>query len=214
MKLTGSEDHYGGMDFKVAGTRDEVTAVQLDVKYSEGIPIDVLCEAVVKARDGRHRILDEMASVQTRASIKDSAPPVEAVQYDPASKKDLVGPGGAVMKQLEEAYGVDLDLSQEGQCLIYGAKAKDARDAVNELVGDVDIGGVYGGVVLEQRDFGVVVEIMRNKEVKYTRRGAKRRAMTNAYLVRPKLLAEELSFEGEMSYVDPVVGRGIVNWRS
>ena len=66
--------------------------------------------------------------------------------------------------QLEEAYGVDLDLSQDGQCLIYGAQAKAARDAVNELVGDVEIGEVYGGVVLEQRDFGVVIEIMRNKE--------------------------------------------------
>ena len=130
---------------QVAGTKDEVTAVQLDVKYPSGVPVDVLCEAIGRARDGRRQILEEMGKVKTRPAIKESAPQVQTVRYDPARKKDLVGPGGAVMKQLEEAYGISLDLSQEGQCLIYGAQAKAARDAVNELDGDVEIGEVYGG---------------------------------------------------------------------
>ncbi|GMH53851.1 hypothetical protein TL16_g01546 [Triparma laevis f. inornata] len=161
--ITGTEDHFGEMDFKVAGTTEGITSMQLDVKLAGGVPVDVLVEALEKARVGRLHILGQIVQ-ERREKIKDTAPMVEVVRYDATRMKDLVGPGGAVINQIEAAYGVVMDLSQEGVALIYGGKAKQARNAVNELVADVEEGGIYEGVILELKDFGCVVEVLRNKE--------------------------------------------------
>ncbi|GMH56553.1 hypothetical protein TrRE_jg12395, partial [Triparma retinervis] len=161
LDITGTEDHYGEMDFKIAGTREKITAIQLDCKLKEGVPLDVLLNSMDLAKTGRNKILDTMKMEldAPRREVKSSAPRVEIVRFDPARKKDLVGPGGVVLNQIEAHYGVVLDLSQEGQCLIYGEGGEDsyeggrgvkeARNAVNELVADVEVGGVYEGVVLD-----------------------------------------------------------------
>jgi polyribonucleotide nucleotidyltransferase len=175
--ITGTEDHYGACDFKVAGTRDGVTALQLDVK--EPLPMGTLLEALDLAKAGRNAILDQMSVLSDEAScgilsdlsprsvLKDSSPRVAIVRFDPLRKRDLIGPGGAVLRQLEDRFGVSLDLTQEGQCLLYGANpdmVSKARSAVMDLVADVVEGEVYDGTVIEIKDFGAIIELLRNKE--------------------------------------------------
>ena len=177
LDLTGTEDHFGEMDFKVAGTDIGLTAMQLDVKRP--IPLDIVIQAMDIAREGRTAILTSMSTAAEEASAgaiqnlaprrrpKPSAPRVEIVRFDPARKRDLIGPGGAVLKQLEDRYGVSLDLSQEGRCLLYGNDApavSKAKSAVQDLVADVVEGEIYQGTVIEIKDFGAVVELLRNKE--------------------------------------------------
>jgi polyribonucleotide nucleotidyltransferase len=177
LDITGTEDHYGAMDFKIAGTEDGVTALQLDVKRP--LPMEVMVQALDLANAGRNAMLNEMAvlsdkascgiisHLSPRSSLKDSAPRVAIVRFDPLRKRDLIGPGGAVLRQLEDRFGVSLDLTQEGQCLLYGANGDmvaKARSAVMDLVADVEEGEVYEGTVIEIKDFGAIVELLRNKE--------------------------------------------------
>eukprot|EP00934_Nitzschia_sp_Nitz4_P001184 Nitzschia sp. Nitz4//scaffold3_size479765//238156//240711//NITZ4_000101-RA/size479765-processed-gene-1.458-mRNA-1//1//CDS//3329550761//1184//frame0 len=177
LDITGTEDHYGIMDFKIAGTRNEVTAMHLDVH--EPLPHAVVFEALDLARSGRGVILDEMSSqaahsskwaitdLTPRPEQKPSAPRVEVVRFDAMRKKDLLGPGGAVIRQMEDRFNVSLDLTQEGQCLLFGddrEMVRKAKVAVMDLVADVEVGGVYEGTVIELRDFGAIIELLRNKE--------------------------------------------------
>jgi polyribonucleotide nucleotidyltransferase len=99
--------------------------------------------------------------------LKEAAPRVAIVRFDPLRKRDLIGPGGAILRQLEDRFGVSLDLTQEGQCLLYGANREmvaKARSAVMDLVADVEEGEVYEGTVIEIKDFGAIIELLRNKE--------------------------------------------------
>jgi polyribonucleotide nucleotidyltransferase len=177
LDITGTEDHFGLMDFKIAGTENAVTALQLDVK--QPLSLTIVAKALELANSGRRAILKEM-EVQTRAStngvisnllarpnFKDSAPRVEVVRFDPMRKRDLLGPGGVVIRQMEDRFNVSLDLTQEGQCLLFGEDqetVKAAKAAVMDLVADVVVGGVYEGTVIEIRDFGAIIELLRNKE--------------------------------------------------
>jgi polyribonucleotide nucleotidyltransferase len=177
LDITGTEDHYGAMDFKIAGTYKEVTAMQLDVKSP--LPLKIVSEALDLGTSGICVILDEMelqaresskgivSNLHPRPEFKDTAPRVEVVRFDPARKKDLLGPGGVVIRQMEDRFDVSLDLTQEGQCLLFGEDqdmVKKAKTAVMDLVADVVVGGVYEGTVIEIRDFGIIVELLRNKE--------------------------------------------------
>jgi polyribonucleotide nucleotidyltransferase len=177
LDITGTEDHFGLMDFKIAGTENDVTALQLDVK--QPLSLTIVAQALELANSGRRAILKEM-EVQTRAStngvisnllarpnFKDSAPRVEVVRFDPMRKRDLLGPGGVVIRQMEDRFNVSLDLTQEGQCLLFGEDqetVKAAKAAVMDLVADVVVGGIYEGTVIEIRDFGAIIELLRNKE--------------------------------------------------
>lgn len=177
LDITGTEDHYGVMDFKIAGTSDKVTAVHLDVH--EPLPHTIIFDALRLAKDARGVLLDEMetqaalssgwsiSNFKPRAELKPSAPRVEVVRFDPMRKKDLLGPGGAVIRQMEDRFNVSLDLTQEGQCLLFGEDremVRKARVAVMDLVSDVEVGEIYEGTVIEIRDFGVIIELLRNKE--------------------------------------------------
>lgn len=161
------------MDFKVAGTRNGVTAIQLDVKRP--LPQNVLFDALRLANLGRAGILDTMShhtqstfgKTGRRDEPKPKAPRVEVVHFDPNRKRDLVGPGGVVLRQLEERYGVDIDLTQEGKCLLFGPDrnmVEKARATVMDLVSNVVEGEVYTGTVIDIKDFGAIVELLRNKE--------------------------------------------------
>lgn len=177
LDITGTEDHYGAMDFKIGGTKDGVTALQLDVKRP--LPLEVIGQALDLAKAGRNAMLDEMSVLSDESScgiishlsprdaLKESAPRVAVVRFDPLRKRDLIGPGGAVLRQLEDRFGVSLDLTQEGQCLLYGANrdmVAKARSAVMDLVADVVAGEIYDGIVIEIKDFGAIIELLRNKE--------------------------------------------------
>lgn len=199
--ITGTEDHYGEMDLKTAGTHHGITAMQLDVKYRGGIPISIISKALTKAKVGRLQILEDMADstkgglpgLYPRIGLKPTAPRVEIIKFDPIRKRDLIGPGGAVLRQLEECFDVSLvrflfstmtlqllkpsnqilvssiqkDLSQDGKCLLHGTNSEmvgRAKSVVMDLVADVEEGGVYEGIVIEVKDFGAVVELLRNKE--------------------------------------------------
>jgi predicted RNA-binding protein with RPS1 domain len=165
------------MDFKIAGTANGITAMQLDVKRP--LPIEVLVRAMCVAKSGRRRILKTMqgkcqlhsygiiSKLKPRKHLKLSAPRVAIVRFDPLRKRDLIGPGGAVLRQMEDRFGISLDLTQEGQCLLYGQDAglvAKARSAVMDLVADVEEGEIYEGTVIEIKDFGAIVELLRNKE--------------------------------------------------
>lgn len=170
LDITGTEDYYGGMDFKIAGTRKGITAFQLDVKQL--LPLEIVTEALQLACRGRNVILNEMQDqcsdgLKARPSPKDSAPRVEVVRFNPQRKRDLVGPGGIILRQLEDRYGVALDLTQEGRCLLFGADQElvdQAKLTVMDLVADVVPGEVYEGTIIEIKDFGAIVELLRNKE--------------------------------------------------
>jgi len=175
--ITGTEDHYGLMDAKIAGSYDRVTAIHMDVH--EPLPHHIIFDALRLAKDSRGVLLDEMKSqaIQScdwnmidfnpRPELKPSAPRVEIVRFDPMRKKDLLGPGGTVIRQMEDRFNVSLDLTQDGQCLLFGddqEMVRKARVAVMDLVSDVEVGETYEGTIIEVRDFGVIVELLRNKE--------------------------------------------------
>ena len=177
LDLTGTEDHYGHMDFKIAGTANKLTAFQLDVK--QPLSLAMVSKALDLAREGRKEMLKEMsiqsetssggelANLRPRSGLKPSAPRVEVVNFDPVRKRDLLGPGGVVIRQLEDRFNVSLDLTQEGQCLLFGddrEMVKRAKAAVMDLVSDVEVGTTYQGTVIEIRDFGAIIELLRNKE--------------------------------------------------
>jgi len=170
LDITGNEDHYGLMDFKIAGTKYGITAMQLDVKRP--LPLAWIVDAMLLARGAREIILRKMAflaswnksqNLEPRKVLKASAPRVEIIRFDPIRKRDLVGHGGAVLRQLETRFNVSLDLSQEGQCLLYSDNAEmvmKAKTAIMDLVSDIEEGEVYEGTVIELRDFGAVVELL------------------------------------------------------
>jgi polyribonucleotide nucleotidyltransferase len=175
--LTGTEDHYGVMDFKIAGTSSSVTGFQLDVKRP--LPLSLVVEALNLAKVSRTVILKEMEEQCNRSSngdvnglcprseLKSSAPRVEVVRFSPERKKDLLGPGGVVARQMEDRFDVSMDLTQEGQCLLFGddkEMVKRAKNAVMDLVSNVEVGLTYEGTVIEIKDFGIIVELLRNKE--------------------------------------------------
>jgi len=172
LDITGTEDHYGDMDFKICGTYGGITAMQLDVKRP--LPVENLLGALDLAKEGRRAILNAMEKeckntlpgLHPRASMKSTAPRVEVIKFDPNRKRDLIGPGGAVLRQLEDRFNISLDLSQEGRCLIFGSlsSVSKAKNVIMDLVSDVEEGGVYEGTVIEIKDFGAVVELLRNKE--------------------------------------------------
>jgi polyribonucleotide nucleotidyltransferase len=161
------------MDFKIAGTRSGVTAIQLDVKVPVELPI--LADALRLAASGRNKIIDAMETEARhvfhgswrRVGPKESAPRVEVVRFDPQRKRDLLGPGGIILRQLEERYDVSIDLTQEGQCLLVG-KDRDlvnkAKLTVMDLVAEVVEGEQYTGTVIEIKDYGATIELLRNKE--------------------------------------------------
>lgn len=138
----------------------------------EPLSPSILAAAIQFAKAGRNVILDEMdnqlgSGLVPRGKPKDSAPDVELVRFDPNRKRDLVGPGGVVLRQLEDRYSVSIDLTQEGRCLLYGedrVMVSKAKATVMDLVADVEVGQVYEGTIVELKDFGAIVELLRNKE--------------------------------------------------
>ncbi|HXF43265.1 MAG TPA: polyribonucleotide nucleotidyltransferase [Pyrinomonadaceae bacterium] len=162
--IAGAEDHYGDMDFKVAGTRDGVTALQMDIKVS-GINATILQEALEQARKGRMYILDVMdkAIAQPRADISPFAPRIITIQIHPDKIREVIGPGGKTIRSITEETGAQIDISDDGTVLIAtadSAAAQKAIDRIMSLTAEAEVGAKYLGTVSRIVDFGAFVEIM------------------------------------------------------
>ncbi|MFO7638264.1 MAG: polyribonucleotide nucleotidyltransferase [bacterium] len=166
--ILGAEDHYGDMDFKVTGTRDAITAIQLDLKLP-GVPWSLLREAVVKATEARRQVLDVMdqALAAPRPELSRYAPRIVSIVIDKEKIGTVIGPGGKMIRRITEETGATIDIEDDGTVTIASNKA-DALDKakawVESLVAEAEVGRVYEGTVTRLMNFGAFVEILPGKE--------------------------------------------------
>jgi polyribonucleotide nucleotidyltransferase len=167
--ILGDEDHLGDMDFKVAGTRDGITALQMDIKVTE-IDWAVMERALAQARDGRLHILDcmteetrnELGDLGPRAALHEFAPRLEVLWVKPDRIRDIIGPGGKVIRAIQETTGAKVDVEDSGRVSVFGPDAEAvarAQAMVEELTQEAEIGRIYLAKVKRIADFGVFAEI-------------------------------------------------------
>ncbi|MBM3322191.1 polyribonucleotide nucleotidyltransferase [candidate division WOR-3 bacterium] len=166
--ILGDEDHYGYMDFKVAGTRQGITAIQLDLKLP-GVPYSVLAEAIRKATTARLHVLDCMDAVldKPRPEISRYAPRIVSIVIDKEKIGTVIGPGGKMIRKITEETGTTIDIEDDGTVTI-AATNPDALNAakqwVESLVAEVEVGKLYEGMVTRLMNFGAFVEVLPGKE--------------------------------------------------
>jgi polyribonucleotide nucleotidyltransferase len=161
--IAGAEDHYGDMDFKVAGTADGITALQMDIKIG-GINAMILQEALEQARKGRMHILGIMneALPAAREDLSQYAPRIITIKINPDKIRDVIGPGGKIIRALVEETGAKIDVEDDGTIFISTADGDAAEAAIARIRGltaEADIGATYMGTVSRIVDFGAFVEI-------------------------------------------------------
>ncbi len=161
--IAGAEDHYGDMDFKVAGTRKGITALQMDIKVG-GVSPKMMREALEQARRGRMHILDIMDQTiaQSRDTMSTYAPRLMMLSIPPDKIRDLIGPGGKVIRGITEATGVKIDVMDDGKVHVFAASAEAAETAVNmirNITASAELGKTYLGKVVRIAEFGAFVEI-------------------------------------------------------
>jgi polyribonucleotide nucleotidyltransferase len=166
--IAGAEDHYGDMDFKVAGTRDGITALQMDIKVA-GITSQIMREALAQAKRGRMFILGKMEEVIStgRAKISDYAPRFYTVQIPVDKIRDLIGPGGKMIRSIVEQTGVKIDVEDSGLVKVASsdqASAQKALQIIGDLTATPEVGKTYLGKVTRLADFGAFVEIIPGTE--------------------------------------------------
>ena len=166
--ILGDEDHLGDMDFKVAGTAEGITALQMDIKI-QGITKEIMQVALAQAKEGRVHILGEMqkAVPHGKTELSDFAPRLITVKINPEKIRDVIGKGGAVIRALTEETGTQIDISDEGVVTIASVDAaagQEAKRRIQELTAEVEVGKVYEGTVLKLLDFGAIVQIMPGKD--------------------------------------------------
>jgi polyribonucleotide nucleotidyltransferase len=161
--IIGDEDHYGDMDFKVTGTRDGITALQMDIKI-EGISREVLEQALDQAKEGRIFILDEMNKTisKSRDQISEYAPIISTLKIKPEKIRVLIGPGGKTIREITNASGARIDVNDEGTVTVASAD-REISDAaikmINEIIQEAEVDKLYMGKVVKIMDFGAFVEI-------------------------------------------------------
>ncbi|MEW9667684.1 polyribonucleotide nucleotidyltransferase [Ammoniphilus sp. 3BR4] len=166
--IQGMEDHLGDMDFKVAGTRDGVTALQMDIKI-DGINREILEQALKQAREGRIHILERMleAISQPRDHLSKFAPKILTMKIHPDKIRDVIGPGGKIINKIIEETGVKIDIEQDGRIFIASvdeAMNQRAKQIIEDLVREVAVGQTYLGTVKRIEKFGAFVEVFSGKE--------------------------------------------------
>jgi polyribonucleotide nucleotidyltransferase len=166
--IMGDEDHLGDMDFKVAGTRKGVTALQMDIKI-DGITREIMETALAQARDGRLHILDHMERVirEPRQEMSDYAPRIISLKINPEKIRDVIGKGGATIRAITEETGTTIDISDDGTVRIASvdsAAGAEARRRVEQIAADVQVGMIYEGRVAKLMDFGAFVTILPGKD--------------------------------------------------
>ena len=162
--ILGDEDHLGDMDFKVAGTKDGITALQMDIKI-EGITADIMEKALEKAHAGRIHILNAMNEVlpSSRTEINAHAPNYAVIEINSDKIRDVIGKGGATIRQLTEDTGAVIDIDDNGTIRIFGenkAATKEAIRQIEALTAEVEVGKVYKGTVARVVDFGAFVTVL------------------------------------------------------
>jgi len=173
--IQGIEDHAGDMDFKVAGTKNGITAIQLDIKL-HGIGLDIVKDTLDKAKEARLKILEVTNRVidQPRAEMSPFAPRIVTVQIDPEKIRDVIGPGGKVINKIIEDTGVAIDIEDDGRVMITSEKAeglKEAVETVKNITREVKPGEVYEGKVVKivqdrnsGKEIGAIVELLPNHD--------------------------------------------------
>ena len=166
--ILGDEDHLGDMDFKVAGTENGITALQMDIKI-QGITKEILHAALIQAREGRIHILAIMkqALPARREDISEHAPRIIKIRINPEKIRDVIGKGGAVIRALTEETGTTIDITDDGNVMIACVNAEGgelARKRIEDITAEVEVGRVYDGTVLKLLDFGAIVSVLPGKD--------------------------------------------------
>ncbi len=156
------------MDFKVAGTSEGITALQMDIKI-DGITQEIMEDALSQARDGRIHILGEMAKVidNPREKMSDWAPSIITLKIDPEKIRDVIGKGGAVIRSMTEETGATIDIDNDGTVRIASVDGNSGREAqarIELITADVEVGRIYEGKVVRLMDFGAFVTILPGKD--------------------------------------------------
>ena len=166
--IMGDEDHLGDMDFKVAGTKDGVTALQMDIKI-DGITREIMQKALDQAQEGRLHILGEMAKTiqEPRSEMSDYAPRIISIRIHPDKIRDVIGKGGATIRSITEETGTTIDITDDGTVKIASvdnAAGQEAKRRVEQITADVEVGMIYEGRVAKLMDFGAFVNILPGKD--------------------------------------------------
>ncbi len=166
--ILGDEDHLGDMDFKVAGTNDGITALQMDIKI-DGITKEIMSDALAQAKDARLHILGEMNAVikESREEMSEWAPTIITFKIDPEKIRDVIGKGGSVIRAMTEETGATIDIDNDGTVKVASVDGASGREAVRRIeliTADVEVGRVYEGKVARLMDFGAFVTILPGKD--------------------------------------------------
>ena len=166
--ILGDEDHLGDMDFKVAGTKDGITSLQMDIKITS-ITSEIMKEALAQAREGRIHILGEMSKAldKARDNISNYAPIITTLQVHKDKIREVIGKGGAVIREITEKTGAKIEINDEGLvsiAAVNGESGKAAVDWINGIVEEPEIGKIYEGKVVKLMDFGAFVNFMGSKD--------------------------------------------------
>jgi polyribonucleotide nucleotidyltransferase len=166
--IQGVEDALGDMDFKVAGTADGITALQMDIKI-KGLPREVMAQALEQAREARLFVLDRMLDVipEPRREMSQYSPRITTIQINPDKIRDVIGPGGKVIRKIVEETGAQIDVEDDGKIFIASSDQDSARKAIDWIKGltdEVEVGRVYRGKVVRIMPFGAFVEVLPNQD--------------------------------------------------
>jgi polyribonucleotide nucleotidyltransferase len=166
--ILGDEDHLGDMDFKVAGTKDGITALQMDIKITS-ITREIMKVALDQAREGRLHILNEMNKVlsKPRETMSEWAPTIITMKIDPEKIREVIGKGGAVIRQITEETGTSIDIENDGTVKIasvQGAAGREAQRRIELITADIEVGRIYEGKVARLMDFGAFVTILPGRD--------------------------------------------------
>ena len=168
--ILGAEDHFGDMDFKIAGTKDGITGFQLDLKIP-GLPFDITLEAIKQNAEARSRILDIMGEhlASPRDELREHAPRIHSMQIDPDKIGALIGPGGKNIRRITEISGAQVDINEDnsGKVLVFASSKESMDRAIQEIdmcTAEIEIGKTYRGIVRGIKEFGAFVECLPGKE--------------------------------------------------
>jgi len=167
--IAGIEDHLGDMDFKVAGTKDGITALQMDIKIV-GVNKDIMTQALEQAHTGRMALLEHMGSTlaEPRKELSKYAPKIGTTSIDPSQIGELIGPGGKVIKEIQEKYGVDVSIDEEGTVNVAAIEKESIENAIEHINGmfrKIEVGDVFeDATVVKLMDFGAFVEVAPGKQ--------------------------------------------------
>ena len=166
--IQGVEDNLGDMDFKVAGTKDGITALQMDIKI-KGLPHEILAQALEQAREARLFVLDKMLAVipEPRAELSPYAPRITTIHINPDKIRDIIGPGGKMIRKITEETGASIDVEDDGSVYIAAADQEAGQRAIDWIKGltdEIEVGKIYKGKVVRIMPFGAFVEVLPNQD--------------------------------------------------